>query len=190
MTKWISAPDAFAIVVSHEVAPDLAKEKILAAIKDKKLPVRARMVNFYGEDHAEVEVLPMSFWEVTDAQIEFEEATARSINICGSIPPLIENARDLEFSENHLFKLWPKPAKPSRSIKSQAESANVPLKLRGRKGHVTRGIADRMKAMNRAELEALKDEQMVTLFAGGKISHRSKCQTARKLALSEMPVGK
>jgi hypothetical protein len=115
MTRWISAPDALAIVVSHEVAPDLAKEKILAAIKDRKLPARARMVNFDGEDCAEVEILPMSFWEVADPSIDFEEATARSINILPSIPPLTENVRDLEFSEHHLFKLWPKLAEPNSS---------------------------------------------------------------------------
>src|SRR5437899_1824269 len=142
MTTWISAPDAFAIVVSHEVVPDIAREKILAAIKDKKLPTRARMMNFDGEDYAEAEPLPMSFWEVTDAQIEFEEATARSINIWGE-NIAIENVRDLEFSQQHLFKLWPKPAKPSLSMKSRAKLANVPQKTRGRTGNnVTRGIIE------------------------------------------------
>jgi hypothetical protein len=156
MTTWISAPEAFAIVVSHEVASDVAYEKILAAIKDKKLPARAQVVNFWGEDYEPVEVLPMSFWETTDPSIDFKEATARSINIVGGISA-IENVRDLEFSERHLLKLWPKPAKPSQSLTSQAKLAKMAPKKRGRRGeNITRGIADRMKAeMGRAELEAL-----------------------------------
>jgi hypothetical protein len=182
MTTWISAPDAFAIVVSHEVAPDVAYEKILAAIKDKKLPARARMVNFYDDEDDEVEVLPISFWEVTDPSINFEEATARSINIAEGYS-FIENVRDLEFSERHLFDLWPKPAKPSQSMKSRAKLANVPQKTRGRKGkNVTQGIIDRMKVMSRTALEAMNDEEMVATFGGV----RSTCQTARKIALAKM----
>jgi hypothetical protein len=132
MTAWISATDAFAIVVSHEVAPDVAYEKILAAIKDKKLPARARMVNFDGEDYEGLEVLPMSFWEVTDASIDFKEATARSIHLWGSglsLPATIENVRDLEFSEPHLFRLWPKVAEPSqgdqRAMKVRGSAADA-----------------------------------------------------------------
>jgi hypothetical protein len=112
MTTWISAPEAFAHVLSHEVAPEFAHDKILEAIRERKLPVRARLMNFYGED-GETEILPMSFWDATDVSIDFESGTARSIIVwtsLGSIPAhATENARDLEFSCPHLLALWPRP---------------------------------------------------------------------------------
>lgn len=162
MSEWISAQAAFGHVVSHEVSPEFAYDKIMAAIMDRKLPTRARMVNFDGED-AEVAVLPMSFWEATDVSIDFDKATAISINVWSS-STAIDNVRDLEFSEKHFRKLWSgqsdkgeKRLSPKRRSVEEAvidlfgsieASGKIPTGLRDRK------IMAWLKAKDRAAVDA------------------------------------
>lgn len=131
MTDFLNAKDFFSHVLSHEMEPLIAQQKIMEAIREGKMRVRARKF-VCGSDTLIDDFIPMEKLQSRTLymNIDFDNSTATlgAFNHIGGQPDYWKGAAEgLSFSRRHTLAIWPEVTQVSNP------GENIVTESRGRK---------------------------------------------------------